>query len=140
MRIWKMITFYVGVALCLGLLSFAWPNEGIKTDFHTFRFPRIGKLLNIPSIHTLPQNEEKKEKEQTPVERIKDLSIAMQLKSEYPENEYTAQFLEFAEKSPARIYLPHNNIYYFARSFANMDSCLKRVALNHIAHYCDSQK
>lgn len=143
MHIWKMITFYVGVVLCLGLLSFTWPSEGIKTDLHTFRFPQASKYIGLSFIGgqdtSAAQSEKKEEKEQTPVERIKDLSIAMQLKSEYPENEYNAQFITFAETSPARIYLPHNDIHYFDRLFANMDSCLKRGDLIHIAHYGDSQ-
>ncbi|MCQ2191385.1 MAG: hypothetical protein MJZ23_00800 [Paludibacteraceae bacterium] len=140
MRIKRMILFYLGVTLILGLLSLCWPENGIKTSWHTFRFPQVTELLNLPKASLVDEASAavKDVPQQTPVERINDLGEEMQLKSEYTD-EYDKQFLNFNETSPARIYLPNNNIHYFDKLFARMDSCLAKNELIHIAHYGDSQ-
>lgn len=136
MRLGKMIAFYVGVAMLLGLLALVWPTSGIQTSWHTFRFPQLSKLFNIGPAAT---DSTEQDKQESPVERIKDLTVEMQLSKDHPLTDYDREFINFAEKSSARIYLPHNDIHYFDRFFASIDSCKAKGQLIHIAHYGDSQ-
>lgn len=137
MQIKKQLLFYAGVAALLGTLSACWPKDGVRTGWHTFRFPQASNYINLPGTATGDTTPAMKE--QTPVERIKDLTEEMQLKKEEQPSEYDLEFLEFAEKNAARFHLPQNDYHYFDRFFGQLDSCAANSELVHIAHYGDSQ-
>lgn len=129
MKAKEIIIFFVSILMVLAAIALVFPNKGVEGYFHTYRFPHLDKLLNF--------HPEKKEVKA--LDRMKNIEQNMQLDDSQPMSAYDREFMQFNAKNPARIYLPHNNVHYFDRLFAQMDSCVSKGELLHVVHYGDSQ-
>ena len=117
-----ILKFILAILASLALLCVIFPKDGIYFFGTILRFPSIAEVLKV--------------EKNSDVEAPSPQEIISQRKSELnikEENEFTI----FCETSPARIYLPNNDVAYLDPFFRALDDAnLNRVR---IMHYGDSQ-
>ena len=119
----SVLKFILAVLASLGLLCLIFPNDGISFFSTTLKFPSIAEVISVDKDTIATPQESPKDIIE---KRKSDLEIAK-------ENE----FKKFCETSPARFFLPNNDIAYLDNFFEALDSASKKHV--RILHYGDSQ-
>ena len=122
MKAGTIVKFIFAIIASLILLSIVFPNDGIDLFGTTLRFPSISEVIALNN-DSIPNGNSPKDIIQ---QRKSDLEIAK-------ENEFNS----FCQKSPARFYMPNNNIAYLDAFFRALDNANKSSV--RIMHYGDSQ-
>lgn len=119
----SVLKFILAVLASLGLLCIIFPNDGMSFFGTTLKFPSIAEVISVDKDSVAAPQESPKDIIE---KRKSDLEIAK-------ENE----FKKFCETSPARFFLPNDDIAYLDNFFKALDGASK----NHvrILHYGDSQ-
>lgn len=119
-----IIKFIFTIFACLALLCLVFPDDGIDFFGSKLEFPTLAEVFEVPTDSTTEANAESPKDVIT--QRKSDLDIQR-------ENE----FKKFCETSPARFFMPQNDITYLDKFFKALDGADKNLV--RIMHYGDSQ-
>jgi len=118
--------------LGLGFLCAFFPQDGIQIGSIHLRFPDLAYALDAEQkdevIDTIPLDTIPED-----TVEVKGPDEQLQVLMEAKEDE----FMNFCDKSPTRIYLPHDSLEYLDNFFISLENAEKRRI--RIMHYGDSQ-
>lgn len=119
MSVYKTLGFLGLVLLLLAILSFSFPEGGVRVGGMTFYFPSVEDLLESKSASS---------------PSVEPLSATIPVAVDTVEAED-----DFFFTHPARIELPGNDLTFFDNLFATLDSLKHAQQSLYVLHYGDSQ-
>lgn len=123
----RVVLFIFSVIFLLGTLCAVFPAAGVNLGGASLRFPTLEQALSGgKDAQAAEESAEVESPEEILARRLAELRAAEE-----------SQFVEFAQKSPIRIFFPHDSLDIFNRFFDSLDSAMVRPV--RIVHYGDSQ-
>ncbi len=151
MKPWQITIFIFLTITCLGIISFFYPDDGLRLAGHDIRFPSIEKVLADPDegIPDLPSDSLKtddsipaptlfnrKKREAIIAEIAKEDSVKQKRIEEQID---TLEHYKTTMASEGHFYLPNGDVTYFDKFFAKAASARSRNEVVRVLHYGDSQ-
>ncbi len=151
MKPWQITIFIFLTITCLGIISFFYPDDGLRLAGHDIRFPSIEKVLADPDegIPDLPGDSLKtddripaptlfnrKKREAIIAEIAKEDSVKQKRIEEQID---TLEHYKTTMASEGHFYLPNGDVTYFDKFFAKAASARSRDEVVRVLHYGDSQ-
>lgn len=151
MKPWQITIFIFLTITCLGIISFFYPDDGLRLAGHDIRFPSIEKVLADPDegIPDLPSDSLKtddripaptlfnrKKREAIIAEIAKEDSVKQKRIEEQID---TLEHYKTKMASEGHFYLPNGDVTYFDKFFAKAASARSRDEVVRVLHYGDSQ-